>query len=126
MTGLLHHLLNWASLVLGLFGGVILLRVAESQEELYSVIRGVVFQLTLSFLTLYVTSSGGNIFASALLLSALGRTFLLQYRDSRRGELGVWFAALQRAPASAGRLVYFSLIGFLFLYSLFSLIAQVI
>ena len=120
--GTLNVILNAIALVWGIVTGSLVFKLTDFFKELRPILRSIVFQGALSLLALYATSSGRSLFMSAFLLSALGMSFYLQYEDQRRGELGSWFWVLKERPSRSGLVIYFFVIGFLFLYSVMNLI----
>lgn len=117
-----RFILNGIALVLGVVAGSFVFKLADFFEDLRPTLRSIIFQGALSLLALYATSSGRSLFVSAFLLSALGVSFYLQYRDRERGELEGWFWVLKESPPKSGLIIYFLLVGFLFLYSLLNLV----
>ena len=111
-------IISVVGLVLGSVLGWWVFKLADFSAELRPVLRSVIFQGVLALLALYATSSGQSILASAFLLSALAKSFYLQYHDHRNGRLENWFGVLKE-PLTAVRLVgYFVVVGVIFVYSL--------
>ncbi len=106
------------SLVAGAVLGFFVFELPSFWGELEDALENAVFQAALNLLALYVTSSSNSAFVSAFLLSALARSFYLQYRDWNRGELKRWFEILNVPPTQNFMVVYFVVTGLLFLYSL--------
>ena len=119
---ILSFILNGIALVLGVVAGSLVFKLADFFEDLRPVLRSIIFQVALSLLALYATSSGRSLFVSAFLLSALGASFYFQWQDREKGELESWFCVLRERPSKSGLVIYFLVIGFLFLYSLLNLV----
>lgn len=122
LRAIISFVLNAIALVVGVVTGSLVFKLADYFSDLRSVLRSIIFQGTLSLLALYATSSGRSIFVSAFLLSALGASFYFQYQDKKRGELESWFWVLKERPSRSGLVIYFFVVGFLFLYSLLNLV----
>ena len=110
------------SLILGSILGWWVFKLSDFSAELRPILRGVIFQGVLALLALYATSSGQSLLASAFLLSALVKSFYLQYQDHKSGRLESWFGVLKEPVTKEMLVGYFVVVGIIFVYSLVNLI----
>ena len=119
---ILLTIFKFFSLIAGCALGYFVYELPSFWSNIGEALENVVFQVALVLLALYVTSSSSSTFVSAFLLSALARSFYLQYRDKTRGDLKKWFEGLNALPTRNFITIYFVLIGLLFLYSLLNFV----
>lgn len=119
----LAYIAHFLEVVLGLAAGWLVFRLPEMVSDLRSVFRSVIFQGALAFLALYATSSNRSLFVSVFLLTALAVSGYLQYGDYRLGKIREWFWVSKAPVSRSGLVIYFFVIGFLFLYSLLNVLA---
>lgn len=108
----------FAGTVLGFF----VFELPSFWSPLRQALRTAVFQAALTLLAFYATSSGGNVFVSSFLLSALVRSFHIQYRDYKKGTLRSWFQTLDLPPSQGVLIGYFVVVGLVFVYSLLNFV----
>ena len=122
MLKVLSYILRGVTLILGSVLGWGVFKLGDWFAELLPILKSVVFQGVLALLALYATSSGRSLLASAFLLSALVRSFYLQYQDCKKGKLEEWFVVLKEPVTKEVLAGYFIVIGTIFVYSLVNLI----
>ncbi len=106
------------SILAGVALGFLVFELPSFWSELEENLENILFQAALALLALYATSSSNSTFVSAFLLSALARSFYIQYHDYKKGVLNDWFRTLKDPPTQRVLVGYFVVVGFVFLYSL--------
>ena len=84
------------------------------------IIHSAFFQIILTIFSVFIVSSGGSIFVSFLCLSFMFRLFYEQYLDYKRGLLKEWFWAINIPLTKNFYRVYFSVLGIVSLYLLYT------